>query len=192
MMGLELISISGGKNYRPHFVIYPLYKKDLKTCLESPELMFEFFNRKGLQINLPYSDLIEEFKEVHVIVNDSLKISIEDDVSLEDLNDLIDDYFYNYRCAIKHPGKKAALLELKFYAALYIGDLARIDKILNEILNASKNWEVKMFEIWYGNFEVWFESLKKMQANRRAFLDQIEINKQDKKIAKLKSALLLI
>jgi len=49
--GIELIKLPHIDSYRPHFVIYPIYKKDNKSCLDYPVLMFEFYNSKKLQLN---------------------------------------------------------------------------------------------------------------------------------------------
>lgn len=193
VIGIELITLPSGEKYRPHFVIYPLYKMDLKACLKYPELMFEFYNTKGLQFNLPYQDLDEQFKEAQIIVAKTLKISLTSHtVSLESFNDLIENELYYNSSYRSHSGKIASLLELKFYASLYVGNQTKIEKILHEILETSENWDMNMFETWFGKFEIWFESLKEIQSKRKLFLDQIESNKQDKKMVKLQVAELIL
>ncbi|MGG5507254.1 MULTISPECIES: hypothetical protein [unclassified Myroides] len=105
-------------------------------------------------------------------------------ICLKSFEDLLDDYFNRFSGGL-HVGQIASLLELRFYAFLYLGNQIQIENTLNQILNASKNWEMQIFEIWFGKFEIWFEGLKSNYSNRKSFLKQIESNKQDKKIAKL-------
>lgn len=186
--GIEIINLPRSENYRPHFVIYPLYKKDIKFCLEYPALMFEFYNYKKLQLNLPYDDVNGNYKEAQNIVSKSLKISLEKNVTLNSfygqINDILQtDVEYN-----SHSGKIASLLELKFYAALYAGDEDQIKSVISQIQNESKVWNMQIFETWYGKFDKWLQSLQATKSNRNEFLKQIEANRQDKKIAQLKSS----
>src|SRR5690606_14982485 len=54
VIGLELIKLPRIEEYRPHFVIYPLWEKDVKTNLDYPILLKEFENKKGFQYDIPY------------------------------------------------------------------------------------------------------------------------------------------
>ena len=65
------------------------------------------------------------------------------------------------------------------------GDNTKMEYVLNQIQTECKDWNMKIFETWHGNFDNWLEQLKAMVFRRDDFLKQIEINKQDRKIAKL-------
>lgn len=184
--GIELINLPRSENYRPHFVIYSLWKNSLKACLEYPVLIQEFYNSKKLQLNLPYKDIDFKYKEAQSIVSNNLKISFESNITLDKFYALIDDVLQNDVAYKSNSGKIASLLELKFYAALYINNQAQVQNVLNQIQQASKNWNMQMFEIWYGKYDLWLQGLQEKVSNREEFLKQIEVNKQDKMISQLK------
>lgn len=190
--GIELINLPRSEDYRPHFVIYPLYKADIKSCLDYPSLMFEFYNSKNLQLDLPYNDVNEKLEEALNIVSNSLEISLEDDVSLNNLYNLLDDVQKIDSTYISATGKNASLLELKFYGALYVGSQNQIQNTLDQIERASKNWNLKVFKSWFGEFDLWFKELQNKVNDKDYFLNQIETHKQDKKISQLKSSELTV
>lgn len=189
--GIELINLPRSENYRPHFVIYPLYKENIKSCLDYPSLMFEFYNSKKLQLNLSYNDVGDKLKEALNIVSNNLQISLKGNVTLDSFYNLIDNVQKNDATYNSHSGKSASLLELKFYTALYVGSQSQIQNVLNQIEQSSKSWNMNMFETWYVKFDLWFKGLQENVSNRDEFLKQIESNKQDKKIKKLQSSELI-
>lgn len=191
VIGIELVNLPRSKNYRPHFVIYSLWKNDIKSCLEYPVLMQEFYNFKKLQLNLPYEDVSGKYKEAQTIVSDNLKISFTDNVDLNKFYALIEDVLQNDISFKTHSGKIASLFELKFYSALYTGNQSQIQNVLNQIQQASKSWNMQMFEMWFGKFDLWLQILQEKASSREDFLNQIEANKQDKKILQLKSSELI-
>jgi len=188
VMGIELINLPRSENYRPHFVIYPLYRNNIKSCLDYPCLMREFFNSKKLQINLPYNDTRELFKDAQKIVAQSLKFEFKEDVSLLDLYSLVDDRLINDPIFQRHSGHRASLLEVKFYAAVYTRSQTEMEKIINQVKDEQKNWDMKMFESWHGQFDLWIKGLERNAINTEEFFKKIVINKQDKKIDKLLSS----
>jgi hypothetical protein len=186
--GVELINLPRSENYRPHFVIYTLFKKDIKSCLEYPALVFEFFDDKKLQLDLPYNDISGHYIAAQNLISQNLKIPFDKNVSLQQFNELINNVILNDPIYKSHPGKIASLLELKFYAALYVGDKIQAEKILNQIQFESKTWNMQLFETWYGKFDMWIKELQKTIFNRELFLKQIEENRNDKKIIQLKNS----
>jgi hypothetical protein len=54
IIGLELIKSPLTDTYSLYFVIYPLWKKDVKTSLDYPIFLKEFKNKKGFQYDIPY------------------------------------------------------------------------------------------------------------------------------------------
>ena len=89
--GLELIKLPRIEQYRPHFVLYPLYRNDVKSSLESPCLMFEFYTVRKLQIHLPYDDRKQLYKNTQQLILQALKIQLVDDVELKELYSLVDE-----------------------------------------------------------------------------------------------------
>ena len=63
LIGLELILVPNASLYRPHFVIYPLWKEDVPKCLEKPLVMKQLYNSKMMQYDIPiqkHSILLED------------------------------------------------------------------------------------------------------------------------------------
>ena len=69
IIGLELIKSPFMDNYSPYFVIYPLWKEDIKTSLDYPILLKAFKNKKGFQ----YDILFEKHSVFFNDVLDSVK-----------------------------------------------------------------------------------------------------------------------
>jgi hypothetical protein len=191
IVGIELINLPRSEDYRPHFTIYSLWKSNIKSCLEYPVLMFEFYDKKQMQLNLPYFDVNGKYKEGINIVSNNIHISLHDDITLNRFYSLVNEILQNDNTNKSHSGKIASLLELKFYAALYVGSQNEMQNIMDQIQQASRDWDIKIFETWYGKFNLWLETLKGAISKRDMFLKQIELNKQDKKLLKLQSSKLI-
>lgn len=187
VIGVEAVNIPNIEGYKPHFVVYSLWKEDIKKCLDAPFLYVCVENKKGLQFSVPYlkhgaliNEAIECFKE-------QISISLDGNIELKSLFALVDSRFSDMLIK-SNPAQQAKLFELKFYTALYTGNQAQIQNVLSTIQQASKSWNMQMFETWYGKFDLWLQSLQATISSRDEFLKQIEVNKHDKKIAQLKSS----
>ncbi len=187
ILGIELIKLPRVDNYRPHFAIYPLFRKGIENCLKIPFILDQYYDERGMQLSLPY-DNNSKIKIVQNIINNTSKLDLNlSSYKLSNFFNLAEYYLYNhpdiwYR---NHPGKRALLFELKLYAALYVGNETEINIVISEILEESAKWNMQLFETWFGNFETWFQNLNTLILNRIEFLKQIDTNKHEKKIAKL-------
>jgi hypothetical protein len=76
--------------YRPHFVIYPLWKKDLKASLDCPIVLNEYYNKKGLQFFIPYEKHKVFFTGVLEAVKKQSLVSFDEVVDLDDLISVFD------------------------------------------------------------------------------------------------------
>jgi len=187
IIGIELVMLPKVEDYRPHFVLYPLWKSNLKSCLDSPTILFEISNRKGLQFSIPYLKNSVYFNEAIECLKKQVPILLAENVPLKSLFDIVDSRF-NDILVKSNSAQQAKLFELKFYSALYTGNQSQVQSVLNQIQQASKNWNMQMFEMWYGKFDLWLQKLQEKTNNRADFFKQIEANKQDKKISQLKSS----
>jgi hypothetical protein len=187
IIGIELVKLPKVEDYRPHFVLYPLWKSDLKNCLDSPIILMEISNKKGLQFSIPYLKHNSYFNEAIECSKKQIPILWSENIALKSLFDLVDSRF-NDILIKSNSAQQAKLFELKFYTALYTGSQFQIQNILNQIQQASKNWNMQMFEVWYGKFDTWLKGLQEKVNSREKILKQIEANKQDKKILQLKSS----
>ena len=187
IIGVELVKLPKVEDYRPHFVLYPLWKSDLKNCLDNPTILLEVSNKKGLQFSIPYLKHSSYFSEAIECLKKQVPILFIENVPLKSLFDLVDSRF-NDILVKSNSAQQAKLFELKFYSALYVGSQSQVQNVLNQIEQSSKSWNMNMFEMWYGKFDVWLQGLREKVSNREDFLKQIEANKQDKKISQLKSS----
>lgn len=187
ILGIELIKLPHSDEYRPHFVVYPLWKSDLKKCLDAPSIYFAIKNNRGLQFDIPYLKQGSYFNEAIECLRKQIPILPNESVTLKSLFELVDNRF-NDMLVKTNSAEQAKLFELKFYTALYTGNQTQIQDIITQIQQVSKSWNIQMFELWYGKFELWLQSLQEKASSREEFLKQVEANKQDKKILKLKSS----
>jgi hypothetical protein len=191
LCGIELIKLPHTDEYRPHFVVYSLCEKDIKDCLGRPLILYEIYNRKGLQFSIPYVKHSNYFEEAVENMKKRMPISMNKDVTLKELFEMINSRF-NDILVKSNSAQQAKLYEFKLNLGLYVGNLEQMQNVILQIQKESKSWNMTMFEIWYGKFDIWFENLKNKVNHREEFLKQIEINKKDKKLGKLKYSELIL
>jgi hypothetical protein len=185
VIGIELIKLPHSEEYCPHFVIYALWKNDVKSCLDAPILMRQLYNGKGLQFNIPYNKHTIYFDDAVECLKKQISVSLNRDVTLKILIEFVDGLF-NDLLVKTNSAEQAKLFELEFYTTLYTGNQAKVQDILNQIQKICKSWNMQMFEMWYGKFDLWLQKLEERISHREDFLKQIEENKLNKKISQLK------
>jgi predicted patatin/cPLA2 family phospholipase len=134
-----------------------------------------------LQFSIPYLKHNSYFNEAIECLKKQIPILWNENIALKSLLDLVDSRFSDI--LIKSNSAQQAKL-----FALYTGSQSQVQNGLNQIQQASKNWNMQMFEVWYGKFDTWLQGLQEKVKSREEFLKQIEANKQDKKILQLKSS----
>ena len=184
VMGIELIKLPRVEEYRPHFVLYPLYGnlsgQKIKDCMNYPVLLLEFFNKKGLQYSIPYKNGLSLSQEAIKSVDREISFKIGDDVSVSSIHRLVDSQINNK--LVKAQLKQPEFYEVKYYSALYVSNSAA-EVVLKQIHNDSKAWDMKRFSTYYGDYNAWYNALK--ETNRDKFIGIIDKNKSDKKLEKL-------
>lgn len=188
LVGIELIKLPKVEEYRPHFVVYPLWGskagKDLKACLSSPIILREFFNRKGLQFSVPYLKHNAEFSEVLKAVNKQLPFSMEGDIPLKKMFTAFDEHSKTPPLsAAPNSYLQASLMESKFEMTLCSGNEKQAQDVLNQI--KKKKWDLEHFALWGIKYENWLKDIESKPSNRDQILSQLNANKQDKKLEKL-------
>ena len=183
IIGLELIKLPRTEEYRPHFVVYPLWKEDTKTSLDVPIILKEYYNKKGLQYSIPYERHNAFFSDVLKSIKKQTPISFDGDIPLRKLVSVMDEYSKipplsaapnSYLQAVLHEAKLEVVLFMNAKEAQII--LAQINK---------KNWDTNHFKACGIDISKWLQGLQRKADNREEFLKQIEVNKQDKKLEKL-------
>ncbi len=186
ILGIELIKSPHTENYSPYFVIYPIWKKDVKTSLDYPIFLKDFKNKKGFQYDIPYEKHSVFFDDVLDSVKKQTPLPFEGNISFKKIETAID-------VSSKTPPLSAApnsylqavLQEAKLKIALFINseEAQRVFEQINK-----RSWDINHFKACGVDVNEWLQSLQATILNEEEFLKQIEINKQDKKIAQLKSS----
>ncbi|WP_261511579.1 hypothetical protein [Chryseobacterium paludis] len=190
IIGLELIKLPRTEEYRPHFVIYPLWKEKTESTLKVPILLIEYDNKKGLQYNIPYKNHYTSFYEALDSIKKQTPLSFTANITLKQLESVLDKYSKSRPLSAAPNSYLQALLhEAKLRVALFIG-VKEAEGILDEIIK--REWDTKSFNNWKIDMIDWFKSLHEIIANRDEFLKQIEVNKLDKKISKLNRSELVL
>jgi hypothetical protein len=189
--GIELIKLPRTDEYRPYFVCYPLWKNNVKECLNEPYILQEILNKKGLQFHIPYNENEKLFLTAVDCFNDQIQIDLGRDIYLVDFLNLISSQF-SYTLVKASPVQQAKIFEIKLFVTLFINNAKMVNKILDEIKAVGKNWKPSMFDWKYLSFEKWIDGLMVYIDNRESFLNQILLNKQQPKLSKLHELSLLL
>jgi len=177
--GIEIVNLPRVKEYRPHFVLYPLYRNTMKECLEYPELMFEIENNVGPgkhnQYNLAFEVESDSAKAVIEDAKNGIGFTFDSPVYLNLVNDLFDNQIAK---GIREPD----LLEAKYLLNLVIGENYGAE-VIEEILARKKKWDMNKFVRFRGDFDIWLTNLKSF--NRKELLKAVEINLTNEALTKL-------
>jgi hypothetical protein len=185
--GIELINLPRSDDYRPHFVIYSLWQRTLSECLESPIVLIEFKNNKGLQFRIPYSNQDSYFEEARECVKKQLPISFQKNLSISELLSFL--YEYSKKHNSLHYLWDAELRKFVLYASLYTANKEIMDVVYNDI--KVTKWHLEHFETCGVNYNSWMQEIENTLSNRDQFMAQIAANKEDKKMKKLQHSELL-
>jgi len=186
VIGLELIKLPRTEEYRPHFVVYPLWKKDVKASLDFPFILKEYSNKKGLQYSIPYERHSAFFSDVIESVKKQTPLPFDSNISLKKIVSVIDEHSKTPPLsAAPNSYLQAALQEAKLKIALFVG-VTEAQSVLEQI--NKRSWDTNHFKACGVDVSKWLQSLQEVTTNRDEFLKQIEANKQDKKISQLKSS----
>ena len=186
IIGLELIKSPFTDAYSPYFVIYLLWKESIKASLEYPILLKNFKNRKGFQYDIPYEKHTVFFDDVVDSITKQGPLSFEGNISFRKVIDILGEYSKTPPLsAAPNSYLQASLQEAILKIALFI-DAAEAQNVLEQIEN--RNWDENHFKACGWDVKEWLQSLRTTIFNRDEFLKQVEVNKQNKKIAKLKSS----
>lgn len=181
IIGFELVKIPGLEGYRPYFVCYPLWKSSLASCVERPIVLIEFYDKKGFQFSVSYSDHILLFADIVESIKSQLQIPLEGDIALESIYSVIDEYSKKPPLVATNNSYLQALLsETKLDLALYIQDFDEVKEVLTDI--KTRNWDVDHFEMWEVDIADWIATIENRLNDSVSLNSQIEINKKDKKL----------
>lgn len=186
VLGIELIKSPHTESYSPYFVLYPIWKRDINASLDYPIFLRDFKNKRGLQYDIPYEKHSIFFDDVVDSIKSQTLLPFEGNISFKKIAAAIEDSSQKPPLsAAPNSYLQAVLQEAKFKTALFISN-EEAQKVLEQI--NKRNWDLNHFKACGVNVKEWLQSLQEVTTNREEFLKRVEANKQDKKIAQLKSS----
>lgn len=184
--GIELIKLPMADVYRPHFVIYPLWKKDVETSLDHPIILTEYYNKKGLQFSIPYDKHEVFFPDVLEAVKSQCPLSLDNDIDVSDLISVFDAHSKKPPLnAAPNLYLQAELQKNKLKVMLYASPI-KAQAFFSEV--AKRNWDINNFRAFGFDVSQWLQNLSEEIGSREQFLKQIETNQSDRKILRLRSS----
>lgn len=184
VIGIKLIPNIGEEDYRPHFMCYPLWRENNKANMSESVFMQQMYNAKNLQMNIPYTANLETIKKSIDYTKKQIGACVQEYVAVKDIFKILKGIF-SYILVKSSPILQSNLLEYELMIALYINNPNFINGVKQEINRISKDWDPKFFEWKNGKIEDWRKQLFDRLDNRDYFLEQVQKNLCEGKIAKL-------
>lgn len=189
VIGIELVKIPRTDNYRPHFVLYSLCKDTIKECMDIPIVLQQFYDKKNFQLDIPFDANSNLFKEAVEIIKRQYPILKSDKVSIKDIISAIDNYSLTKRFSIAPNSYfQGEFMQMKLEIELFAGNTKKVQEILNVI--EKRDWDIKHFTVCGVDVEEWIDNLQKEIYKQDLFIQKVENNLTDKKLAKLDISLL--
>lgn len=190
IFGIQFQNISN-TDYRPIFIVYPLWSSDVKECFAEPILMKEICNEKGLQLNIPYAKYADFILKAVECTKNQIPALTDTKISINQIFKIFENQL-NDTLVMASPVSQAKIWEAKLYTSIYVEDTHLANQILNDIYNVSKSWPSDLFNWKYGAVENWYSGLQMVVANPNNIIQNIDTNNKSTEIAKLRSFRLII
>lgn len=181
MIGFELFKIPHRGLIQPYFVLYPLWRENIKKCFWGPYIQLETKNEKGLCDKVTLAELLTRKDAIFRECEECMKFDILDDIHSNEILDMVNEY-HNFSNNSKNPRIQSGLCTLRIYMATYLNDKELLNKeviLMDEMYNRITH---DVFESIYGDYDKWKENLLSVFSNRQAVLDKIEENIANSKI----------
>ena len=184
-IGFELMKIYG--EIKPYFVIYPLWREDVKMCFCVSYLYHCIEDSKGLDYSLPISKMLEKKEEIFLNAEKYMGFDLTKDIHKNQILDIFDKYLYNKYLNeySTNPVEQDSIFILKTFMATYLNDQSLFDDILASMKSmedyARKN--PQRFEQLFGKrYDFWKEDLVSVFSNRQIIIEKINANIANGKI----------
>lgn len=184
IMGIEMQTLLGNDEYRPHLTCYGLWGGGLRESLKYPAIYVEHRNRKGLQFDIKYSIHAagSGMPELCDLLRQQVSVPFEGDITIGQLHAELDKYIVTYR--ISYPIIMDAM-GMKVRTALYIGDAKMAKELFEGLVDDTKDWYHPYDEYFPERRREWLQELKNTIEHRDDFISTIENNLLYAKIRRL-------
>ncbi|HVU95339.1 MAG TPA: hypothetical protein VHE34_08950 [Puia sp.] len=183
LLGLELIKLPRSEEYRPHFVMYPLWEENPDKCFTAIILVQEFYTKRNQQFSIPYENHTLIFNEVLISVGEQKPILSYKEISIGHLLGVMESYARKAPLSATtnsfHQAKfREAILKINLYEGR-----KETEALYREIVGI--NWDKIHFKAYGVDVDDWLQKVHECINRREDFLRQIEQNKLDKKFGRL-------
>lgn len=187
LIGLEIVT-GPQDSYRLYNVVYPLWRKSLKDCLDYPEVLHELEDERGLQMFIEYKKHEKLSPKVLRSVEGDTLVEFSGNVSLSGLIKSIEKYGQTYMIRAQGAHARARLLRFICLCSLYVDRMDLVANILNTIHAEKSQWDMKRFEALLGDFDEWFNSIVALVESDGKLQEAVDLNANEPKLAKLSRA----
>lgn len=184
VVGIKLMPLIGGEEYRPYFMCFPLWKENNETNMDKLIFMQELRDAKNMQLDISYLASPDTINKAINATHKQVGACIQEHVHVKDIFGILNKQFA-YLPVQRNPILQSLLLEYELMIALYINNPNFINEVKEVIIKVSKDWNPEFFEPQCGKIEDWRKQLFDRLDNRDSILKLIQENLNEGKIAKL-------
>lgn len=178
LVGLTFIKIPN-RDYKLFFTIYPLWRSNMKSCLDVPLLLQPLVDDNGLDIYL--SDCIDI-----IIDRCNTQFPLLRGYNLaEDFVRVLYKIISTDKSMQTNFVLKMKIYELIYGVALYNNDIELAKDVYSQISSQISGWDTKIFNYWYGDKDTTLSKLLEFEPNRCRIIENVNLNTSDPKITKL-------
>ena len=179
ILGFELVRTQC--EIQPHFVLYPLWKKDIKTCMQFPYILHCIEDSRGFNYQVPISEMLKQIEIIFTDADRTVGFDLTKDVYETDILNIVEQEQYS-KMYINNPYHQGILSELKIYMSVYANDTLLYERTISEFDNLFDRIDQKIFKYWFGDFYTWRNNLELISARRQDVLIRVKENAANSKI----------
>lgn len=189
VVGLEIIT-GPPDLYRPYNVVYPLWRDDVKECLDYPDVLYEFVDERGVQVFIEYNKHAVLFRKASQNVEHYALFPFYGNISLSSLLRGIDKYAQTPLIKAQGSPARARLLYFTCLCSLYSDRMDLVNDIVDKIQLEKELWDMERFSAILGDFDIWFNKLISLIESDGKLHQLVEANLQAPKLKKLSKSIL--
>lgn len=173
IIGFELIKTQG--EIQPHFVVYPLWKDNVKECFSYPYILHCIEDSKGFNYQLPVSRILEDINTIFQNIDNYLGCDLRNHIHKDEILKIVDSYTSIARYI---PHVQICMIELKVFLAIYFDDNLLFEYAKSQMDEIYAIVGQDSFEFCADcKYEEWKSSLISVFSDRQNFLKKINENR---------------
>lgn len=173
ILGFELVRTQC--EIQPHFVLYPLWKKDIKTNMQFPYILHCINDSRGINYQISISEMLKQKEAIFLDIERVVGFDLTKNISKEDILKIVEQEQYS-KMYVDNPYHQGILSELKIYLSVYANDKDLYMQTIAEIDDIYSRINRNIFKYWFGDFYKWKNNLELTFAKRQDILKTIREN----------------